>query len=68
LEAAAAAPIMPMLAQAQARWPHGVDHITVTAPGTNQAVVELRERGASSLLDRGRNERMQFNGASGALI
>ncbi|HBT33962.1 MAG TPA: hypothetical protein DEB15_14630, partial [Pusillimonas sp.] len=63
-----AAPIMPMLAQAQARWPHGVDHITVTAPGTNQAVVGLRERGASSLLDRGRNERMQFNGASGALI
>ena len=66
--AATAAPIMPMIAQAQVRWPHGVDHITVTAPGTNQAVVELRERGASSLLDRGRNERMQFNGASGALI
>ena len=42
LEAATAAPIMPMMAQAQARWPHGVDHITVTVPGTNQAVVELR--------------------------
>lgn len=50
------------------RWPHGVDHITVTSPGTSQAVIELRERGADSLLDRGRSERLRFDGVSGALL
>jgi uncharacterized iron-regulated membrane protein len=66
--AAPLAEIGPIMAQARARWPHGVDHITVTSPGTSQAVIELRERGADSLLDRGRSERLQFDGVSGALL
>ena len=68
---ASAAPLTgigPLMEQARARWPHGVDHITITSPGTSQAVIELRERGADSLLDRGRSERLRFDGVSGALL
>src|SRR5690606_21578195 len=59
IERTPAAPtaIAPLMRQAQARWPGGVEQITVTDPGTSQAVIELRERGAGSLLDRGRSER-----------
>lgn len=58
--------VTPLVRQAQAMWPSGVEQITVTDPGTSHAVIELRERGAGSLLDRGRSERLLFNGASGA--
>jgi len=65
---AALTAIGPLVRQAQAKWPNGVEQITVTDPGTNLATVELRERGAGSLLDRGRSGRMLFDGASGALL
>lgn len=68
IERTPAAPtaIAPLVRQAQARWPGGIEQITVTDPGTSQAVIELRERGAGSLLDRGRSERLLLDGATGA--
>ncbi len=60
--------IAPLIRQAHAKWPNGVEQITVTSPGTDQAVIELRERGASHLLDRGRAGQLRFNGATGAQL
>ncbi|WP_397473841.1 PepSY-associated TM helix domain-containing protein [Pusillimonas sp.] len=57
--------IAPLVRQARDRWPGGLEQITVTDPGTSHAIVELRERGASSLLDRGRSERLLFDGVNG---
>lgn len=62
------ADVGPMLAQAQQRWPAGIGSISITQPGTSLAVVELRERGGDSLLDRGRSERMRFDGATGVQL
>src|SRR5690606_12876251 len=59
---AAMADIGPMLEQSRQRWPNGVAGISITQPGTSQAIVELRERGGDSLLDRGRSKRMRFDG------
>ncbi|SAI33299.1 iron-regulated membrane protein [Bordetella ansorpii] len=55
-----------MLAAAQVNW--GADQVAsieIARPGTPSAVVELRRRGAASLLDRGASERMRFSGADG---
>ncbi|KIY40308.1 membrane protein [Pseudomonas sp. 10-1B] len=54
-----------LLAQAQRNWPQGAASIQVMSPATNQAIVEIRERGGDSLLDRGRGERLRFNAISG---
>lgn len=62
------ADIGPMLAVARQHWPSGIGSISVTQPNTSDALVELRERGGDSLLDRGRGERLRFDGASGALL
>ncbi|WP_027013990.1 PepSY-associated TM helix domain-containing protein [Comamonas composti] len=63
------AAIGPMLAQAQQTWPDtGVGSMTVNAPGTAQATVELRERGGSSLINRGISGSMTFDGATGELL
>ena len=65
---ASMAPIAPMLAQAQQLWPErGVGSITVNAPGTSKATFELRERGGSSLINRGASKTMSFDGVSGEL-
>lgn len=62
------ADVAPMLHAAHARWPErGVGTVTVTAPGTPRATIELRERGGRSLTDRGASERMVFDGVTGAL-
>ncbi|WP_051237077.1 PepSY-associated TM helix domain-containing protein [Ottowia thiooxydans] len=63
------APLGPMLAQAQARWPErGVGLISVQNPGTAGMTVELREQGGRSLITRGVSERLVFDGVSGALV
>jgi len=62
------APVGPMLAQARAAWPAGAGGISVMQPGTTQAVVELREGGSTSLLDRGRAQRMRFDGVTGVRL
>lgn len=54
-----------LLQQTAQRWPRGVASITVSAPNTQKAVVELRERGGDSLLERGNGERLRFNGVTG---
>ena len=65
---ASMAPIAPMLVQAQQLWPErGVGSITVNAPGTSKATFELRERGGSSLINRGASKTMSFDGVSGEL-
>ena len=65
---ASMAPIAPMLAQAQQLWPErGVGSITVNAPGTSKATFELRERGGSSLINRGASKTLSFDGVSGEL-
>jgi len=66
--AAAGASLAPMMDAARAAWgPDQVASIAVTRPGTPQAVVELRRRGADSLLDRGASERLRF-AADGSLL
>lgn len=58
--------LAPLLAQARTRWPeHGVGSIVVQQPDTARAIIELREGGGRSLLDRGASERMRFDGATG---
>lgn len=62
------APIGPMLETARQRWPGSeVGSITVNAPGTARTTVELRERGGSSLANRGAARSLRFDGATGAL-
>lgn len=60
--------IAPLLAQAQARWPRGVADIRVSQPGRQGAVIELRENGGDSLVERGASERMRFDGVTGAAL
>lgn len=70
-QASQAAPLTdfsPLLAQAEQRWPRGVGTISVSNPGKSNAVIELRERGGDSLIDRGNSERLRFNGVSGAAM
>jgi len=67
-QAAALADIAPMMAEGARRWPeHGVGSITVNAPGTSRAVVELREGGGMSLINRGQSETLRFDGVTGQL-
>ncbi|WP_312450994.1 PepSY domain-containing protein [Stutzerimonas nitrititolerans] len=54
-----------MLEQAERRWPRGVASISVSDPGTSRAIIELRERGGDSLIDRGASERQRFDGVTG---
>lgn len=62
----AMAPVGPMMEAALQQWPaHGVGSITVNAPGTARATVELREGGGSSLVNRGAGSTMLFDGVSG---
>lgn len=59
--------IAPLMAQARQQWPHhGVGSITVNAPGTPQAMIELREGGGTSLINRGASATLRFDGTSGA--
>ena len=65
-QAAPLADIAPMMAEAQRRWPeHGVGSITVTAPGTARATIELREGGAESIVNRGLPDSLLFDGITG---
>lgn len=60
--------LAPLLAHAEQRWPRGVASISVSRPGQPNAVIELRERGGDSLIDRGSSERLRFDGVNGALL
>ncbi|MDR0259548.1 MAG: PepSY domain-containing protein, partial [Comamonas sp.] len=62
----AMAPVGPMLDAALQQWPaHGVGSITVNAPNTARATVELREGGGSSLVNRGAASTLLFDGVTG---
>ncbi|RRD39821.1 PepSY domain-containing protein, partial [Comamonadaceae bacterium OH3737_COT-264] len=64
--ALSAAALQDMLAQARAQWPtHGVGRITIQAPYSPKATVELREGGGDHLSDRGKARTLRFD-ASGA--
>jgi len=66
--AAALAPVAPLMAEAAQRWPvHGVGSITVNAPGTPRATIELREGGGESLANRGQARTLLFDGATGRM-
>ncbi|MPT16548.1 MAG: PepSY domain-containing protein [Pseudomonas sp.] len=60
--------LAPLLAHAQQRWPQGIASLSISAPNTERAVVELRQRGGDSLLERGNGERLRFNGVTGAAM
>jgi len=63
------APIAPLVASAQKRWPErGVGTIMVTQPNMPDARIELRSQGGNSLVNRGASERMVFDGVSGRLF
>ena len=65
-ERAPLAPIGPMLAEAARQWPDGeVAFISATGLDTPRPTVELRERQARSLADRGARRRLLFDGISG---
>lgn len=57
--------LRPLLDEAERHWPRGVGSIEVRRPGTELAVIELRELGGDSLLDRGAGERLRFDGTTG---
>ncbi|KAB2325729.1 PepSY domain-containing protein [Betaproteobacteria bacterium SCN1] len=62
------ADIGPMLETARQHWPErGIGTITVNAPGTARATIEMREQGGRSLANRGASERLVFDGTTGAL-
>lgn len=63
----AMAPVAPMLEAARLAWPQGIASISVTQPGREGAIIELREKGAQSLLNHAAGERMVFDAASGEL-
>lgn len=60
--------IAPVLAQAEQLWPRGAANIRISQPGTDQAMIELRERGGDSLIERGGSGQLRFNGVTGALL
>lgn len=57
-----------LLQHAQAQWPrHGVGRITIQAPYSPKATVELREGGGDHLSERGDARRLRFDASGGAL-
>lgn len=60
--------IAPLLAQARQQWPRGVSSIRINNPNTSRAVIELRENGGDSLIERGGSGQLRFNGVSGAAL
>jgi len=65
----ALAPVASMLAEFKRHWPtREVGSISVSAPGTEHAIVVLNETGGSSLVLGSRGQSLRFHGTSGALI
>lgn len=64
-QAAPLVDIAPLLAQAEQRWTRGIGSIQISQPGTEKAVIELREHRGDSLIDRAATERLRFNGVTG---
>src|SRR5690606_33976884 len=42
--------------------------IRISDPGSSRALIELRERGGDSLIERGGSEQLRFNGVTGVLL
>lgn len=63
----AMAPVGPMLAAAQQAWPQGIASISVTQPGREGSTIELRQKGAETLLNHAAGERMIFDAGTGEL-
>ena len=60
--------IAPLLAQAEQHWPRGAASIRISNPGSSRAVIELRERGGDSLIERGGSEQLRFDGVTGGSL
>lgn len=58
--------IAPLLMQAEQYWPRGAGSLQIHDPGTSRAVIELRENGGNSLINRGGSQVLRFDGVSGA--
>lgn len=67
-EAAEMTAIAPLLAQAQQAWPRGISSIRISDPNTSRAVIELRENGGDSLIERGGSGELKFNGVTGERV
>lgn len=63
----AMAPVGPMLETASGQWPEGVASISVSQPGRAGSTIELRQKGAETLLNHAAGERMVFDAGSGEL-
>lgn len=63
----AMAPVGPMLETAGSQWPEGVASISVSQPGRAGSTIELRQKGAETLLNHAAGERMVFDAGSGKL-
>lgn len=63
----AMAPVGPMLEAADRQWPQGIASISVTQPGRAGSTMELRQKGAATLLNHASGERMVFDAGSGEL-
>lgn len=63
----AMAPVGPMLETAGSQWPEGVASISVSQPGRTGSTIELRQKGAETLLNHAAGERMVFDAGSGKL-
>lgn len=63
----AMAPVGPMLEAANRLWPQGVASISVTQPGREGSTLELRQKGAETLLNHAASERMVFDAGTGAV-
>lgn len=63
----AMAPVGPMLEAAASQWPQGIASISVQQPGREGSTIELRQKGAETLLNHAASERMVFDAGSGQL-
>ncbi|NYT22615.1 PepSY domain-containing protein [Alcaligenaceae bacterium] len=63
----AMAPVGPMLEAAHRQWPQGIASISVLQPGRAGSTMELRQKGAETLLNHAAGERMVFDAGSGEL-
>lgn len=68
-QAAPLADLVPILAQAKAEWKQNpVANISIVAPNTDRATIELRALNAVSVAHRGVYETLDFNGVTGKNI
>lgn len=60
--------LAPLLAYAQQHWAREPSSIQISQPNTEHSIIELREWGADSLINRAQPNRLRFQGVTGALL